>query len=59
MINVLTGVLVVGGLYVVYLIMQLVLWTLIAVQSNIPWIVCSVLFAYCFRKFLIYKRSVN
>lgn len=56
---IITGVLVLVGIYGLFLLLQLVFWTLIAIQMYIPWMIGAVLFAYCFRKFLIYKRSVN
>lgn len=59
MIKILTGVLIVAGLYGLFMILQLMFWTLIAVQAFIPWVVCAILAGYCFRKFLIYKKSIT
>ena len=58
MIKVLTGVLILVGLYGLFMILQLMFWTLIAVQTYIPWVVFAILAGYCFRKFLIFKKSI-
>jgi hypothetical protein len=57
--NIATGVLALVGLYGLFLLLQQFLWTLIAVQIYIPWVAGAVLIAYCFRKVLVYKRSVK
>lgn len=59
MIKIATGVLVLAGVYGLFLLFQQFLWTLIAVQAYIPWVVGAILFGYCFRKVLIYKKSVK
>jgi len=57
--NIATGVLILAGLYFIYLVLQLMVWTLISVQVYIPWVVCGVLAGYCFRKVLIYKKAIR
>lgn len=57
--TIITGVLAVGGLYLVYLILQLVFWTLIAIQQYIPHVAGACLIGFMWRKWLIYKKSRN
>jgi hypothetical protein len=57
--NILIGVLVAGILVVLYFILQLLCWTLVAINGYIPYIVGACFLGYCYRKFLIYKHKKN